>query len=443
MITGPMVPSRRLLMAAAAWSALGFAAGLAGGEAGGLMAPWAAGGIALAAAAAVDARLSRRAPALDVERRVPGVWPVDVTADATLLLRNDDARMLAIEVIDDHPAGWTMEGLPHATAIAPGTATAIAYRLRPDRRGNARFGPAHVRIASPLGLWQRTHLLGAPTPVKVFPDYSHLLNRTLAATDRRTRAAGLIRKRQRGEGTDFRQLRDYRRGDSLRAVDWKATARRQQPITREYQEERDQQVVFLLDTGRRMLARDATGTHFDHALHAVLTLAYVAQRQGDAVGLMSFGVDQRWIAPAKGRTGLDRLLGGIYDLHAGEAAPDFVAAAAELSRRLRKRAFVVLVTNVRDEDDADLRAACALLSERHLVLCASLREQALDLAVAAPVEGFDDALRGAAAQHYLDQRREAIRRLGMREDRLVDVVPQALGTALVNRYMDVKESGRL
>lgn len=434
-----MTPAPRLLYGAAALALLGLAAALWPA----LELAWQGAALALAVLAALDWRLARAAPALRLERQLAKVWPVGAWNPVTLTVHNEGLRALALELFDDYPAGWRMEGLSHASRIAPGAFAAVSYRLCPDRRGNASFGPAHLRIGSPLGLWRRIHRIGAPDPVKVFPDFSTLLGHTLNATDRRSPVAGAIRKRRRGEGTDFRQLREYRKGDSLRSIDWKATARYQKPISREYQEERDQQVVFLLDTGRRMLAGDDATTHFDHALNAVLTLGFVAQKQGDAVGLMTFGGATRWLAPAKGRVGLDRLLAGVYDLQPSEVAPDYTLAATALLQRLGKRAFVVLITNVRDEDDLALRSACELISTRHLVLCASLREKVLDNASGAPVASFTDALRVSATAHYLQQRREAIRRLGIRADRLIDITPEHLSMALINRYLDIKESGQL
>ena len=202
-------------------------------------------------------------------------------------------------------------------------------------------------------------------------------------------------------------------------------------------------MVFLLDTGRRMLAQDDTGNHFDHALNAVLTLGFLAQKQGDAVGLMSFGKTTRWLSPFKGRAGLDRLLAGVYDLNPEEVAPDYTLAASQLLTRLTKRAFVVIITNVHDEDDKALRTACELLSTRHLVMCASLREKALDQALAAPVVEFKDALRVAASANYLQQRQDAIKRLGIRASHLIDINPEQLSMTLVKRYWDIKESGQL
>ncbi len=434
-----LTPSRTLLVAAGGWAALGLAASVWAP-----LAPiWQGAGLALALCAAADAWLSRRAPALRVERELAGVWPVGTWNKVTVKLHNDSARALALDLFDDYPAAWKMEGLPHSTRLDSGASVTVTYRLCPDQRGQATFGVPHLRVTSPLLLWSRMHRIGATSSIKVFPDFSQLLGHTLSATDRRAPTAGAVRKRRRGEGTDFRQLREYRRGDAMRSIDWKATARMGKPITREYQEERDQQVVFLLDTGRRMQARDDLTTHFDHALNAVLTLGFLAQKQGDAVGLMAFGGATRWLAPLKGRTGLDRLLAGVYDLHPSEMAPDYTQAAADLLNRLSKRAFVVIITNVRDEDDTALRAACELISTKHLVMCASLREKVMDRTRETEVQDLADALRYSATVHYLQQRKEAIRRLGIRADRLIDITPERLSLTLVNRYLDIKESGQL
>ncbi len=385
----------------------------------------------------------RRAPALRIERQMQGVWPVDLWNSVNLTLHNQSAQTIRCEVLDAYPHRWQCKGLPHQTEIEPSSFKRIEYQLCPDQRGDAQFSAPFIRIKSRLGLWERTFRIGPTQGVKVFPDFSKLMGNTLLATDRRSPTAGNLRKRRRGEGTDFRQLRDYRQGDSQRSIDWKATARYQKPITREYQEERDQQVIFLLDTGRRMLSKDGNTSHFDHALNAILTLSFIAQKQGDAVGLMTFGSSQRWLAPHKGRAGLDRILAGIYDLQADETAPDFSLAASALMRRLNKRAFIVLITNLRDEDDEAMRSACDLLSTKHLVMCASLREKSLDAILHQPIQQLNDALRYSAALHYLQQRDYAIKHLGIRAGQLIDIIPENLSNALVNRYLDIKESGAL
>ncbi|MBL8508627.1 MAG: DUF58 domain-containing protein [Chitinimonas sp.] len=434
-----MTPSRLLIWLVIGWAALGLAAGpwpqLA-------LVWWIAGG-ALGLAALLDAILGWRPPQLRLERLTKPIWPVGHWGEVALVLHHEGGRSARLTLFDGYPAGWELVGLPHPTRLRAGRFVRFVYQLRAPERGEAQFAPAHVQLNSPLSLWLRRLRLGEASTIKVFPDFSKIMGHTLTATDQRLPQLGSIRKRRRGEGTDFRQLREYRQGDSMRAIDWKATARQLKPISREYQEERDQQVVFLLDSGRRMLARDGDTSHFDHALNAVLTLSWVAQKQGDAIGLMSFGQEERWMAPQKGRGGLDRLISGVYDLHAGEVAPDYLQAAQRLLDRLKKRAFVVLITNLRDEDDNAMREAHRLLSGKHLVLCASLREASLDDTQAATVQDFNGALRLAATEHYLAERREAIKRLRMPAHSLIDVTPQRLAASLVDRYLAIKESGQL
>ncbi len=434
-----MTPSRLLFRLAAAWAVLGLMACLWSS----LWTWWAGVGVAVLLAMSLDALLSMGAPRLLCERTAAGVWPVGRAGVVTLQVQNVGRRPLLLELIDDAPATWRGNDHAHRTELVPEHPKQIRFTLTPPRRGNFRFGPAHVRVASRFRLWWFGHRIGSRTEVKVFPDFSRLLGHALTATARTVSAGGAIRRRRRGEGTDFRQLREYRDGDSQRTIDWKASARARKLISREYQEERDQQVVFLLDTGRRMLAEDAGHHHFDHALNAMLTLAFVAQRQGDAVGVMTFGAEQRWLSPQKGRGGLDRLLAGSYDLQAQEVAPDYAHAASQLLGKLSKRAFVVLITNLRDEDEESIRTACELLSRKHLVMVASLRESALDAAVSEPVYQFTDALRVAATSQYLQQRRQAIRQIGLRSNHLIDVVPAQLSQVLTNRYLEIKESGAL
>lgn len=445
-----MIPAKRLLYVVLLWLLLGFFC-YAGPqllpqitELGDWLAlSWYVFGILLLLLALFDGLRVRRQPPLLLERQLATVCPVDRWLNVVLLLRNVGTTPLKLALFDDYPNNWELQGLPFATQIEPDHFLNLTYQVKPSRRGDAQFGLAFVKLTSPFGLWQYIHRIGHESVIKVFPDYAKLLGQSLNATDRRANSAGIVRKRRRGEGTDFRQLREYRQGDSLRAIDWKATARYQKPITREYQEERDQQVVFLLDTGRRMLAKDGDTSHLDHALNAVITLSFIVQKQGDAVGLMCFGGENRWISPQKGRLGLDRILAGIYDLQAQEIAPDYTLVAQNLLGQLHKRAFVVLITNLRDEDDQALRSACEYLSVKHLVMCASLREKALDQAASIPVQHFDDALRVAGTKHYLQQRQEAIKRLGIRPHHLIDIVPQRLSASLVSRYLDIKESGQL
>jgi uncharacterized protein (DUF58 family) len=279
--------------------------------------------------------------------------------------------------------------------------------------------------------------------VRVYPNFAALTRFALLATDHRLSQLGILQRRRRGEGLEFHQLREYREGDAQRQIDWKASARMRRLVSREYRDERDQQIVLLLDCGRRMAARDGPLSHLDHALNAALLLAFVALRQGDAVGLMTMGGIERWLAPRKSQVALNGLLAHSFDLQPTLASPDYHNAAVALMTRLRKRAFVVLLSNLRDEDDEGLRSAVGLLRQRHRVVVASLREPILGDALRAPVAGLEDALTHAATAEYLERRQRAFARLELGNVPCLDVEPEALPLALVNRYLDLKRQGRM
>ncbi len=435
-----MRPALRLLRLVAAWVLL---AALAAWQPA-LLPAWLATGAVLLVAAALDAARVWRAPAPRVERRVAHSLPLGVWTPVQLRVASP-GRACALHVHDRHPPDFEAASLPLRVDPDASGWVERAYRVRPRRRGSHRFEHVDTLLDSPWGLWQRRRSASEPLDVRVYPDFRAVARYSLVATDNRRSELGIRRRQRRGEGLDFHQLREYRLGDPPRQIDWKATSRMRRLISREYSDERDQQVVFLLDCGQKMHARDGDAglAHFDHALNAVLLLSHVVLRQGDAVGLMTFGGERRWLAPRKGVGSLTPLLNGIYDLSTSLEASDYPEIARELMRRVTKRSLVILVTNLRDEDSEELRLAAGLLRRRHLVLVASLRESVLDEVLAAGVSELADALRVAAAHEYLEQRRVAHERVRAGGVLLLDARPEELPVRLVNRYLEVKGSGQL
>ncbi|WP_193162949.1 DUF58 domain-containing protein, partial [Microbulbifer hainanensis] len=249
---------------------------------------WWGVGALLLAAALLDWLTGNRVRGLQGARRLPGNLALGVQNRVTLTLRNDGPRPLTLEVSDQLPEQLSARGLPRRAQLDPGQAVDIEYPLVPHRRGLARFGCIEVRAESPWRLWQKKVFLGETEAVKVYPNFLGISSLHSLSTEQSLRYLGLHQQQRRGEGMDFRQLREYRRGDSQRQVDWRASARMRKLISREYQDERDQEIVYMLDCGRRMRAKDDALSHFDHALNAVLLSAYVAIKQGDAVGLHAF-----------------------------------------------------------------------------------------------------------------------------------------------------------
>ncbi|MEN0039119.1 MAG: DUF58 domain-containing protein [Cellvibrio sp.] len=398
-------------------------------------------GIALIAL--LDWLLSRRLPPVEITRELPGNLAVDKWTEVKLRIRHQFTEPTDIQIFDGVPANANHDNLPLQIALQPNNTSTSQYQLRPLVRGSLELNKTHVQFKSPLGFWHIRYWAGETTSLKVYPDFVAIANYAILATENHTSQIGIKKKQRRGAGMEFHQLREYRQGDSLRQLDWKATSRRQKLIARDYQDERDQQIVLMIDSGRRMRAKDDELSHFDHALNSMLLVSYIALRQGDNVSLMSFGNQHRWIPPQKGVERVKVLLNGIYDLHANQSTADYITAAEKLAILQPKRSLVILVTNSRDEDNSELLLAVNLLKKRHLVMVANIREQVLDQINDLPVRTFDDSLNYAGVRRFLHERSESHKKLTAAGVYAVDCTADQLAVRVANAYLEIKSAGVL
>jgi uncharacterized protein (DUF58 family) len=386
-------------------------------------------------------KLSRHLPAafaIGVERRVQLDLTIQGELEWECLLHDHaDATLLT-------------QGLPAALTLLGGRCLEFIYALRPSRRGEIIFAPADIRVRSRLRLWELLDRIGDSESRRVYPDFAQVARYAWLAGDRRLAQIGIKAYRQRGEGTDFKQLSEYRVGDPVRHIDWKASQRFEKPIVRQFQNERDQCVLLLMDCGRRMRADDSSGgigtSHFDQVLNATMLLTYVALKHGDAVGALTFGTPpgkERWFAPHKGAITLNALMNELYAVQPTPTHSDYLTAARDLLRRHRKRSLVIIITNFRDEDSTELGQALRLLRSRHLVMTASLRERVVRQLSEQPIATDATAIEIASALHYEQQRRDAFNALAAHDALMVDAEPERLSIELVNRYHAVKRAGMI
>lgn len=393
--------------------------------------------------AVVDYFSSLRKLPIDIKRQVPGSIAVDKWANMRLTVRHELRKTTKIEIVDLYSGDVSFDDAHYFVELVPGRTVTIKSRMRALSRGHLVLPGAQIRVNSIFHLWQSVYRIDFPVSTKVYPDFEAIVGYALLATDNHTSQLGIRKKPKRGEGMEFLQLREYRSGDTMRQIDWKATSRRQKLISKEYRDERDQNIIALIDSGRRMRARDDTLSHFDHVLNAALLLCYIALRQGDAVSAMSFGHMLRWIPAQKGMGNITKILNGMYDLNSGTESSDYVKAARELLLRQRKRSLVILMTNTRDEEASELISAVKLLRKHHLVLLANIHEKALNISVSQPVRTFSEALRYAAVTEYLKTRSDALEQIKSQGIYMVDCEPQQLPVVVANTYLAIKRAGIL
>jgi len=337
---------------------------------------------------------------------------------------------------------------PRALGIPPRAAVREQVPVVPLRRGRETGGAGGFVVDSmgPLGLGRHRARLPLPWDVVVYPPLVSVRLRASVAEALRRRDVGSKQIRRLGEGRLFESLREWVPGDDLRHIDWKATARRAKVITRQYEAERRQQVLLVLDTGRLMTADVASGVaRLDFAVQAALELAYAAAQHDDNVGIMTFadGV-QHFVAPERGRTGVRRVMDVLAEVQPKLVEPDYPGAFRYLAARNRKRALTVFFTDVIDRFASDaLVANVATLRPRHLPLAVTLRNPELDRAAMQRPETLRDAYRKAAAEELLHAREEALGHMRRAGVLVIDVTPERAAQAVVAKYLDLKRRGTL
>lgn len=355
-------------------------------------------------------------------------------------LRNRSWRRVSFMVRDEAPEHFKIETRTMDGQVAPRGTWEQVYHVRPLRRGDYQFGDLTLRWVGPLGLILRQAKVEAKGPVKVYPNLLDVRRYDLLLRRNRLQEMGLRTTRQFGEGTEFERLREYLPDDEYRRINWKATARKNFPVTTEYQTERSQQVIAVLDVGRMMQSPVADIAKLDYVVNAVLLLTYVATGKGDRVGMMSFADDvQHYLSPRQGRGQFYRTLELLYAVEAQPVEPDYRKALAYLAVKQRRRALVVVFTDLTGGMSLNaLVAQMSMLARSSLPLLVTISDP--DVVSASQMKPSDSlgVYQRAAASQLLDERRVVLDSLRQRGVLTLDVPANQLSMSVINRYLELK-----
>ncbi|NUP58436.1 MAG: DUF58 domain-containing protein [Pseudarthrobacter sp.] len=400
-------------------------------------------GAMLLALLAVDGLIAGSLRPVRVTRAGPENAALDSIAEAVLTLHNDGGRRLKGTLRD----GWQ----PSAGARDPvqdidvpaGEGRRLTVRLHPVRRGDLTSPHVTLRSFGPLGLAARQRTIACPGSLRVLPPFHsrrHLPSKLRQLRELDGKAAVQIR----GAGTEFDSLRDYVRGDDVRSIDWRATARRSAVVVRTWRPERDRRVVIILDTSRTSAARIGDETRLDTGMEAALLLGVLAERGGDRVDFVAFDRRVRARAGSAGQGNiLGRLVQAMAPLEAELIEMDWTALPAQVRAVSPHRSLVVLLTTLDGgAPEEGLLPAAERLASRHVVVVAAVRDPQLGTML----RERDDATgiyRAAAAERALLQRTAVtaeLRRIGAE---VVDAEPHQLPPRLADMYIKLKAAGRL
>lgn len=394
-----------------------------------------------------DAALAggRNAPArsIAITRRAPPALSVGRAVVVEYDWVSHAGRRLVVSIREAMPA--PLGGMnDRRLELRPGERLRERVVVKPVHRGRATGGWLALRVLGPLGLVWRQERRELPWDITVFPPLEGAATRALPAAARR-REAGRREVRRLGAGRLFESLREWVPGDDTRLIDWKATARRGKPIARQYEDERRQQVMIMLDAGRLLTAETGEGSRLEAAVAAALRLAAAAVEHDDDVGILVFAdTVQRYAPPARGRRALRAVLDALAAAEGRVAESDYPAAFRYLAARSRKRSLTVLFTDVIDRTASDaLVSHAGTLRPRHLPLAVTLRDPALEHAATARPTRETAAFERAAAEELLQARDAALSAMRRQGVLVLDVAPRGAAEAVVERYRQLKRRGIL
>lgn len=391
------------------------------------------------AASLWEGRGLKRAP-VDIERENWVRVQVGRAEEFTYRIANRSRRSLVVHIRQPWPDG--IEGTVNTAmvSLAPGEVVRLALTATPRVRGVIEVPPARIDVHGPADIarWRSTLPTGAQ--VKVFPSLRGMTEYEALRRQHASSLVGLHRQRMLGSGREFDQLRDYFSGDDYRDVNWKATARRNRPITNMYQEERSHDVVLCLDCGRMMGNPVGAGTALDYAVDASIMLAHVANRHGDRVGLALFGdVVHRFVKPAAGLPAVHRIIEELVDARPEPVFPSYGALMGSLRTRQNRRSLVVLFTDLNDPQlAANLSESLQLASRRHVVVVISLRDPLLDRIASGPADDRSSLYQVLAARQLTKERATYARELHRIGASVLEADANSITIQLLNTYLSIK-----
>ncbi|MHC4953318.1 MAG: DUF58 domain-containing protein [Planctomycetota bacterium] len=415
-----------LALMSLAWPALG--------------AVWRAALATIAVIALVDFLVRPRRGQIAVRRELAHDLVVGRGGRYRLTLSHEGTGALHVAIRDFVPSALEVPTPAFAVTLAPGEewSTEIAFECL--ERGVFGIGPATLRVRRPFGLLAYQEEAGAVDDARVLPGRPAGETAALLTHAQVMAEMGDRKLRLRGNDREFESLREYVVGDEYRNIDWKATARRRKPQVRQFQVERNAEILLGIDCGRLMGTLVHGVRKLDLAMTPLLDLAAVALKRKDRVGVLAFDSAARaYLPPRGGVAQLGRIRDALAGIDASFDPTSYTRALLPLSARRRKRSLVVLLTDFTDEiSGAEMMEVLASMCRRHVLVFCAVSDPQLHAVLTEEPQSAAAAYQKGVAADLLVERRRLITRLNRMGAYTVDAEPDRLSAPLINRFLEAR-----
>jgi len=377
---------------------------------------------------------------IEIRREIPIRFELGKSAGVALFIINKSPFPLKITAEDCPPDIVKPEPRRFSGKVPAAGEFRNDYNIVPMRRGAFDFGETYIRYICRLGLVRKKIVISQPDTIRVFPNLDDFRKFQLFSRSSHFLMHGMKPARLLGRGMVFESLRDYQPDDDFSQIDWKATARLGKPISRNFEAEKNQNVILMLDTGRLMTAQVDGIAKLDYAIRTALALGAVCASNGDNTGLLSFDrAVTNYIPPAKGKQHFVRIMDALYKLAPSESDTDYASAFGHLLRTRPRRSLIVIFTDLIDVDASEsLIKYLGALYPRHARLCVALKDSGVEDQAGVYPANETDFFRKSVAMTLQEKRALVFARLRGKGVGIVEARPENLSVELVEKYLELK-----
>lgn len=345
-----------------------------------------------------------------------------------------------LRVIDEIPFQFQRRDLEFQVELASGESKRLDYQLRPVERGEYSFGGVNVFVTNVIGLVSRRFVFSGDALVPVYPSYLQMRKYELLAISNRLSEYGLKKIRRIGHSMEFEKIREYVKGDDYRTVNWKASARKNQLMVNQYQDERSQHIYSVIDKGRLMKMPFEGLSLLDYSINAALVISNIAMKKGDKPGLVSFSNKINSLIAAESRgSQMNKIQEALYREKTGFLDSNFELLSATLTRKLSQRSLLLLYTNF--ESLQSMRRQMKYiqsLAAGHLVVVIFFENTELKALINEAAKSTEAIYQKAIAEKFAFEKRQIVKELNHRGIYTILTPPQQLTVNTINKYVELK-----
>lgn len=363
----------------------------------------------------------------------------------TIYLEADNYYTIPVHAIfiDEVPEQFQLRNFKITRKLQPTSSLKIQYQLRPVERGEYQFGKLNVYITSVFGLIARRFVFSENVVIPTYPSFIQLRKYDLLAISNNLHQYGIKKIRRVGHTMEFEQIKDYVLGDDLRTINWKATAKKNQLMVNQYQDEKSQPIYSVIDKGRIMKMPFDDLTLLDYAINAALVISNVALKKHDKAGIFSFSKKVENVVVAERRTSqMHLIMENLYNIKTDFFESDFGRLYADVKRTLKQRSLLLLYTNFETLDGLHRQIGYLKgIAKNHLLVVIFFKNTELNTLITSKAETIQQVYDKAVAEKFAFEKRLIVNELKKYGIYSILTTPEDLTIDTINKYLEIKARG--